>query len=73
MYERRYNRMNITNLEVHLLAAPNVAPAATSSSQDDVVVVVNTDDGISGVGEADIGPWLVDAAINAPSSHSMAM
>ncbi|MSU69859.1 MAG: mandelate racemase/muconate lactonizing enzyme family protein [Opitutaceae bacterium] len=65
--------MKITDLEVHVLVAPNLDPAATSSSQDNVVVVIHTDDGISGLGEADTGPWLVHAAINAPSSHSMAM
>jgi L-alanine-DL-glutamate epimerase-like enolase superfamily enzyme len=65
--------MKITDIKVHLLVAPNIDRYATSSSQDDAVVVVSTDEGISGVGETDTGPWLVEAAINAPSSHSMAM
>jgi L-alanine-DL-glutamate epimerase-like enolase superfamily enzyme len=65
--------MKITNIEVHILVLPSLDPSATSSSQDDAVVVIHTDEGISGIGEADTGPWLVDAAINAPGSHSMAL
>jgi L-alanine-DL-glutamate epimerase-like enolase superfamily enzyme len=65
--------MKITDIEVHVLVAPNLVASATSSSQDNAVVIVRTDEGISGIGEADTGPWLIQAAINAPSSHSMAM
>ncbi len=65
--------MKITDIECHILVVPDLRVDATSSSQDDLVVVVHTDDGISGVGETDTGPWLARAAIDAPGSHSMAM
>jgi len=65
--------MKITGIECHVLVAPELREDATSSSQDDIVVVVHTDEGISGVGETDTGPWLAKAAIEAPGSHSMAM
>ncbi|HAA77377.1 TPA: hypothetical protein DCE37_19870 [Candidatus Latescibacteria bacterium] len=65
--------MNITDIECHVLVAPELREDATSSSQDDIVVLVHTDEGITGIGETDTGPWLVNAAIEAPGSHSMAM
>ncbi|MBS11410.1 MAG: mandelate racemase [Gemmatimonadetes bacterium] len=65
--------MKITDIECHILVAPELREDATSSSQDDIVVLVHTDEGITGIGETDTGPWLVKAAIEAPASHSMAM
>ena len=65
--------MRIASVECHILVAPDLKTNATSSSQDDVVVIVTTDSGIFGVGEADTGPWLVKAAIEAPGSHTMAL
>lgn len=65
--------MKITEIECRILVIPDLAENATSSSQDDLVVIVHTDEGISGVGETDTGPWLAKAAIEAPGSHSMAM
>ncbi len=65
--------MKITDIECHILVAPDLREDATSSSQDNIVVIVHTDEGISGIGETDTGPWLVKAAIEAQGSHSMAM
>lgn len=65
--------MKITGIECHILVVPDLREDATSSSQDDLVVLVHTDEGITGIGETDTGPWLAKAAIEAPGSHSMAM
>lgn len=65
--------MKITDIECKILVMPDLKETATSSSQDDLVVIVHTDEGISGIGETDTGPWLAKAAIEAPGSHSMAM
>ncbi len=65
--------MKITDVEVLILSVPDLREDATSSSQDDVVVLIHTDEGITGVGETDTGPWLAEASINAPGSHSMAL
>jgi L-alanine-DL-glutamate epimerase-like enolase superfamily enzyme len=65
--------MKIISIDCHILVAPDLRTDATSSSQDNVVVIVTTDSGIYGVGEADTGPWLVKAAIEAPGSHTMAL
>ncbi|HRN55399.1 MAG TPA: mandelate racemase/muconate lactonizing enzyme family protein [Agriterribacter sp.] len=65
--------MKITNIECRILKIPDLKENATSSSQDDLVVIVHTDEGITGIGETDTGPWLAKAAIESPGSHTMAM
>lgn len=65
--------MKITNIECRVLKIPELKEDATSSSQDDLIVIVHTDEGITGIGETDTGPWLARAAIEAPGSHTMAM
>ena len=65
--------MKITEIEVLILSVPDLRQDATSSSQDDVVVLVHPDEGITGTGKTDIGPWLAEASINAPGSHTMAL
>ncbi len=65
--------MKITEIECHILVTPEIKENSTSSSQDNLVVIIHTDEGISGIGETDTGPWLAKAAIEAPGSHSMAM
>ena len=64
--------MKITAIEAHIVVVPALRQDATSSSQDDVIVLVHTDEGITGIGETDTGPWLAKAAIEAPGSHTMA-
>ena len=46
---------------------------ATSSSQDDIVVEVHTDEGITGIGESDLNPWIGRACIEAPGTHTMGL
>ena len=41
--------------------------------QDDIVVFVHTDEGITGIGESDVNPWIARARIEAPSTHSMGL
>ena len=65
--------MKITEIECHIIVAPELRVDATSSSQDDFIVFVHTDEGVTGVGETDTGPWLANAAVTAPGSHTMAM
>jgi L-alanine-DL-glutamate epimerase-like enolase superfamily enzyme len=65
--------MKITDIECHIVVAPDLKEDATSSSQDDIVVIVHTDEGIIGIGETDTGPWIAEAAIKSPGSHTMAL
>ncbi|MFP4094799.1 MAG: mandelate racemase/muconate lactonizing enzyme family protein [Cyclobacteriaceae bacterium] len=65
--------MKIVDIECHILVVPDLKVDATSSSQDNLVVMVHTDEGISGIGETDTGPWIAKACIESPGSHTMAM
>jgi L-alanine-DL-glutamate epimerase-like enolase superfamily enzyme len=65
--------MRITSIDTHVLLAHDMKAGATSSAQDDFVVEVHTDEGISGIGESDINPWIARACVEAPSTHSMGM
>ena len=63
--------MKITKIECHVLLDPEYDPAATSSAQDDLVVEVHTDEGIVGIGETDVNPWIARECIEAPGTHTM--
>lgn len=63
--------LKITKIDCHVLADPDLDVSATSSAQDDIVVEIHTDEGYTGVGEADVNPWIARACITAPSTHSM--
>ena len=65
--------MKITDIECHILLVPDVDKEATSSAQDDIVVFVHTDEGITGVGETDVNPWIAKACIEAPGTHTMGL
>ena len=56
--------MKITDVEVMILALPEIMER-TDGSQDTAVVRVFTDDGIAGIGEVDSSPWIVKAIIEA--------
>ena len=63
--------MKITGIDCHVLLVPDVNTEATSSAQDEIVVFIHTDEGITGVGETDVNPWIARACIEAPSTHTM--
>ncbi|GAC1472413.1 MAG: D-galactarolactone cycloisomerase [Chloroflexota bacterium] len=65
--------MKITDIECHVLLDPDYDVDATSSAQDDIVVEIHTDEGITGIGETDVNPWIARACIEAPSTHTMGM
>ena len=65
--------MKITDIECHVLLVPDLRTDATSSAQDDIVVFIHTDEGITGVGETDVNPWIARACIEAPGTHTMGL
>ena len=65
--------MKITGIDCHTLVVPDLDTGATSSAQDDIVVFVHTDEGITGVGETDVNPWIAKACIEAPGTHTMGL
>jgi len=65
--------MKITDVECHTLLVPDLQKDQTSSAQDDIVVFVHTDEGITGIGETDVNPWIAKACIEARSTHTMGL
>lgn len=65
--------MRITDIECHILLVPDLRKDATSSAQDNIVVFVHTDEGITGIGETDVNPWIAKACIEAPGTHTMGL
>jgi len=66
-------KLRITDVRCHALLAPDFDPAFTSSAQDSFVVVIETDGGVSGVGECDANPWMAKACVEAPGTHTMGL
>jgi L-alanine-DL-glutamate epimerase-like enolase superfamily enzyme len=65
--------LRISSIDCHVLVQPAYDTTAASSAQDDIVVVVHTDEGISGIGETDVNPWIARACIEAPGTHNMGL
>jgi L-alanine-DL-glutamate epimerase-like enolase superfamily enzyme len=65
--------MKITAIECYVLLAPNMSTGSTSSAQDSFIVMVNTDEGVSGIGESDVNPWIARACVEAPGTHTMGL
>ena len=65
--------MKITQIDCHVLLDPAYDAGATSSAQDDIVVEIHTDEGLSGIGESDVNPWIACACIEAPGTHTMGL
>lgn len=65
--------MKITAVECRVLLAPNYDPRFTSSAQDSFIVVVRTDEGVVGIGESDVNPWIAKACVEAPGTHTMGL
>jgi L-alanine-DL-glutamate epimerase-like enolase superfamily enzyme len=63
--------VKITQIDCHVLTDPEPDLSATSSAQDDIVVEIHTDEGLVGIGETDVNPWIAHACITAPGTHSM--
>src|SRR5882757_5473387 len=63
--------MKITEIECYVLLAPNMNAGSTSSAQDSFIVIVQTDEGVSGIGESDVNPWIAKTCIEAPGTHTM--
>jgi len=60
--------LKIVDVETIMLANPDVLQRS-DGSQDTAVILVRTDEGITGIGEADSSPWVIKAIIEAKTSH----
>jgi L-rhamnonate dehydratase len=60
--------MRITDLEPIVVRLPTVTDDLNDDTQDAFLLRVHTDEGISGIGEADSAPFAARAIVNMPSS-----
>jgi len=67
------SNLKISDIECHVLLAPDYDPSFTSSGQDSLVVFIHTDAGISGIGECDANPWMAKTVIEAPGTRTMGL
>ena len=65
--------MKITRIDSHVLLVPEFHSEACSSAQDNLVVEIHTDEGIVGIGETDVNPWIARACIKAMGTHIMGL
>jgi L-alanine-DL-glutamate epimerase-like enolase superfamily enzyme len=65
--------VRITGINCHVLVQPAYDTTAASSAQDDIVVEIHTDEGVTGIGETDVNPWIARACIEAPGTHNMGL
>ena len=65
--------MKISDIECYVLLAPTMSTGSTSSAQDSFIVIVHTDEGVSGLGESDVNPWIAKACVEAPGTHTMGL
>ena len=70
---REVKVLKITKIDCHVLLDPAYDIGSTSSAQDDIVVEIHTDEGLTGVGETDVNPWIARACIEAPGTHTMGL
>ncbi len=64
--------MKITDVEPIVLRLAQVDATRADGTQDAFLVRIHTDEGITGVGEADTAPLIAKTIIEMPSSHSLA-
>jgi len=64
--------MKITEIEAIYLKIPDLDASKCDGTQDTLLIRIQTDAGITGVGEVDSVPLVAKAAIDAPASHSIA-
>jgi L-rhamnonate dehydratase len=60
--------MKITRVQAIPLRIPDLDWTRADGIQDDVIVRIETDEGITGIGEADASPEMVAAVVDAPTS-----
>lgn len=64
--------MKITDVEPIVLRLGSVDTTRADGTQDAFLVRVHTDEGVSGLGEADTSPYVARTMIEMPSSHAIA-
>lgn len=64
--------MKITDVEAIILRQPEMDVSKADGSQDALLIRIQTDEGITGIGEVDSLPPVIKAIVDAPPSHAIA-
>lgn len=64
--------MKITDVQTIILRQPTMDVSKADGRQDALLIRIETDAGISGIGEVDSLPPVVKAIVDAPRSHAIA-
>jgi L-alanine-DL-glutamate epimerase-like enolase superfamily enzyme len=64
--------LKITDVEAIILRQPQMDVSKADGSQDALLIRIQTDEGITGIGEVDSLPPVVKAIVDAPPSHAIA-
>ena len=64
--------MKITDVQAIVLRQPAMDVSKADGSQDALLIRIETDEGITGIGEVDSLPPVVKAIVDAPPSHAIA-
>lgn len=65
--------LQITDVQAIILRQPSVDVSKADGSQDALLIRIETDAGITGIGEVDSLPSIIKAIVDAPPSHANAM
>lgn len=65
--------MKITDVQAIILRQPAMDVSKADGSQDALLIRIETDEGITGIGEVDSLPSVIKAIVDAPPSHANAM
>ena len=61
--------MRITGADCTILYSPEASGTSINTASDNAIVRVYTDEGITGIGEAEANPWVIKALIESPGGH----
>ena len=64
--------MKITEVETIVLRLDKIDTTRADGTQDAFLVRVHTDEGVTGIGEADTSPYVARTMVEMPSSHAIA-
>ncbi len=64
--------MKITDVEPIVLRVSEIDVTRADGTQDAFLVRIHTDEGLTGIGEADTSPYVARTMVEMPSSHAVA-
>ena len=63
--------MRVTEADCTVLYSPEASGTSINTAVDNAIVRVYTDEGMTGIGEAEANPWVIKALIESSGTHSL--